>query len=64
MYVISKPTHRQLSNTHSLPSVHFLGAFCFWWIPLVNDYLVLLWMMTLVGILILKMLSTMFSWSW
>jgi len=24
MYVTSKPTHRQLPNTHSLPSVHFL----------------------------------------
>ena len=24
MYVTSKPTHRQLSNTNSLPSVHFL----------------------------------------
>ena len=23
-YVTSKPTHRQLSNTHSLPGVHFL----------------------------------------
>ena len=26
MYVISKPKHRQLSNTHSLPSVHFLNS--------------------------------------
>ena len=26
MYVTSKPTHRQLSNTHSLPSVHFLDS--------------------------------------
>ena len=26
MYVISKPKHRQLSNTHSLPSVHFLDS--------------------------------------
>jgi len=24
VYVTSKPTHRQLSNTNSLPSVHFL----------------------------------------
>ena len=24
MYVTSKPTHRQLPNTHSLPSVHIL----------------------------------------
>ena len=24
MYVTSKPTHRQLPNTHSLPSVDFL----------------------------------------
>ena len=24
LYVTSKPTHRQLSNTHSLPSVHVL----------------------------------------
>jgi len=23
MYVTSKPTHRHLSNTHSLPSIHF-----------------------------------------
>ena len=26
MYVTSKPTHRQLSNTHNLPSVHFLDS--------------------------------------
>ena len=26
MYVTSKPTHRQLSNTHSLPSVHILDS--------------------------------------
>jgi len=26
MYVISKPTHRQLPNTHSLPSVHILDS--------------------------------------
>ena len=26
MYVTSKPTHRQLSNTHSLPSVYFLDS--------------------------------------
>jgi len=26
MYVTSKPTHRQLSNTYSLPSVHFLDS--------------------------------------
>jgi len=28
MYVTSKPTHRQLSNTHSLPSVHFFRLCC------------------------------------
>jgi len=26
MYVTSKPTHCQLSNTHSPPSVHFLDS--------------------------------------
>ena len=26
MYVTSKPTHSQLSNTHSLPSVQFLDS--------------------------------------
>ena len=26
MYVTSKPTHRQLSNTHILPSVHILDS--------------------------------------
>ena len=26
MYVTSKPTHRQLSNTHSLPSVHCIDS--------------------------------------
>ena len=26
MYVTSNPTHRQLSNTHSLPSVHLLDS--------------------------------------
>jgi len=25
-YVTSKPTHRQLSNTHNLPSVHLLDS--------------------------------------
>jgi len=26
MYITSKPTHRQLPNTHGLPSVHFLDS--------------------------------------
>ena len=34
MCVTSRPIHRQLSNTHSRPSVYFLDS--------VNDYLVLL----------------------
>ena len=36
MYVTSKPTHRQLSNTHILPSVHLFYILLLM-NPLVND---------------------------